>query len=238
MLRIAICDDSQDARLRLRGGVEQALDKLGQTGDVFEFSSGLGLLGWLEKHSGELDLVFLDMEMGQPDGMETAKKLRASYEGLQLVFVTAFADRVFEGYSVSALAYLMKPARMEQLEEVLSRCLKVLRRDSDRFFLCRSGEVSYRIPIRDILYFFSDRRKLTCVARQRSYSFYGKLDTLETELGGGFVRIHQRYLVHAAAVDSISGSQVCIGETALPVSRSCQQSALLALTRAALEDEI
>ena len=81
MLRIAICDDSQDARLRLRGGVEQALDKLGHAGEIFEFSSGLGLLGWLEKHTGELDLVFLDMEMGQPDGMETAKRLRAAYEG-------------------------------------------------------------------------------------------------------------------------------------------------------------
>ena len=238
MLRIAICDDSQDARLRLRGGVEQALDKMGQGGEILEFSSGLGLLGWLEKHTGELDLVFLDMEMGQPDGMETAKKLRAAYDGLQLVFVTAYADRVFEGYSVSALAYLMKPARAEQLEEVLSRCLAAIHRDSGRFFLCRSGEVSYRIPIRDILYFFSDRRKLTCVTRQRSYSFYGKLDALENELGGGFVRIHQRYLVHAAAVDSISGSQVCIGDTTLPVSRSCQQSALLAPTRAALEDEI
>ena len=129
MLRIAICDDSQDARLRLRGGVEQALDKLGHAGEIFEFSSGLGLLGWLEKHTGELDLVFLDMEMGQPDGMETAKRLRAAYEGLQLVFVTAYADRVFEGYTVSALAYLMKPARVEQLEEVLSRCLAALRRE-------------------------------------------------------------------------------------------------------------
>ena len=98
--------------------------------------------------------------------------------------------------------------------------------------------MSYRIPIRDILYFFSDRRKLTCVTRQRSYSFYGKLDEVEAALGGSFVRIHQRYLVHAAAVDTISGSQVCIGETTLPVSRSCQQSALLALTRAALEEEI
>ena len=90
MLRIAICDDSQDARLRLRGGVEQALENLGQSGEIFEFSSGLGLLGWLEKHTGELDLVFLDMEMGQPDGMETAKRLRAAYEGLQLVFAVSY----------------------------------------------------------------------------------------------------------------------------------------------------
>ena len=56
-----------------------------------------------------------------------------------LVFVTAYADRVFEGYAVSALAYLMKPARVEQLEDVLSRCLAAIHRDSGRFFLCRSG---------------------------------------------------------------------------------------------------
>ena len=121
MLRIAICDDSQDARLSLRGALEQALDRQSRQGSIYEFSSGEGLLRWLEKHTGELDLVFLDMEMGELDGMETAKQLRQSYGDLQLVFVTAYADRVFEGYSVSALAYIMKPPKPRQLDEVLGR---------------------------------------------------------------------------------------------------------------------
>lgn len=43
---------------------------------VLEFSSGEGLLRWVENHPGELNLIFLDMEMGQLDGMETARRLR------------------------------------------------------------------------------------------------------------------------------------------------------------------
>lgn len=236
LLRIAICDDSQDSRLSLRGALEQALDRQSRQGSIYEFSSGEGLLRWLEKHTGELDLVFLDMEMGELDGMETAKQLRQSYGDLQLVFVTAYADRVFEGYSVSALAYIMKPPKPRQLDEVLGRCLELLHRDSGSFFVCRSGEVSYRVQLKDILYFHSDRRQLTCVARNRSYTFYGKLDDIQGQLGEGFVRIHQRYLVNSAAVDKMSGSEVSIGEVTLPVSRSCQHSAMLALTRASLED--
>ncbi|MEI3102341.1 MAG: LytTR family DNA-binding domain-containing protein [Oscillospiraceae bacterium] len=109
MLRIAICDDSQDARLSLHGAVERSLDRQGQQGEIYEFSSR-GLLRWMERHAGEIDLVFLDMEMGELDGMETAQRLRRAFESLQLVFVTAYSDRVFEGYSVSALAYIMKPS--------------------------------------------------------------------------------------------------------------------------------
>ncbi len=105
-----------------------------------------------------------------------------------------------------------------------------------KVFVCRSGDVSYRVQLKDILYFYSDRRQLTCVARHRNYTFYGKLDDIQQELGGGFVRIHQRYLVNSAAVDKMSGSEVSIGDTTLPVSRSCQHGAMLALTRAALED--
>ena len=119
MLRIGICDDVYDARLVLRSALERILERRHVEGRFFEFSSGEGLLRWLESHAGELDLVFLDMEMGELDGMETARRLRAAAAGLQLVFVTGYAEHVFDGYSVGALGYLLKPPKAEQLEEVL-----------------------------------------------------------------------------------------------------------------------
>ena len=236
MLRIGICDDVYDARLVLRSALERALEARHIQGQFFEFSSGEGLLGWLEHHAGELDLVFLDMEMGELDGMETARRLRAADAGLQLVFVTGYADRVFDGYSVGALGYLLKPPTAEQLEEVLDRAQAALVRDLDRAYICCSGDIRYRIPIANILYFVSDRRQVTCVTEGRDYTFYGKLDGVAEEVGDGFVRIHQRYLVRSGAVDRIEGSEVVLRDgQRLPVSRSCQQSALLALTRAELE---
>ncbi len=235
MLRIAICDDVYDARTALRSALERALDRRRTEGKFFEFSSGEGLLRWLESHAGELDLVFLDVEMGELNGMETARRLRAADEGLQLVFVTGYSDYVFDGYSVGALGYLMKPAKPEQLSALLDRCMEALCREGEQAFLCRSGDTAYRIPKRNILYFYSDRRRVTCVTAGRSYTFYGRLDEVERDAGKGFVRIHQRYLVRAAAVDRVEGGEVWVDGTALPVSRAYRQAALTSLTRSMLE---
>ena len=221
MLRIGICDDIYDARLVLRAALERVLEKRRVQGQFREFSSGEGLLRWLESHAGELDLVFLDMEMGELDGMETARRLRAADAGLQLVFVTGYAEHVFDGYSVGALGYLLKPPKAEQLEEVLDRAQAALVRDLDRAYICRSGDTHYRIPIANILYFVSDRRQVACVTAGREYTFYGKLDTVAAEVGADFVRIHQRYLVRTGAVDRMEGGEVVLRDgRRLPVSRS------------------
>lgn len=236
MLRIGICDDSADARIALRAALERALERR-RSGEAsfFEFSSGEGLLHWLEKHAGELDLVFLDIEMGELDGMETARRLREADEGLGLVFVTGYTDYVFDGYSVGALGYLMKPPKPEQLDAVLERSLEARLRDGDKVFLCRSGETLYRIAKKTILYFASDRRQVTCVSTARTCTFYGKLDDVERAVGEGFVRVHQRYLVRAGAVERMEGNQVYVGDEAIPVSRACRAAALAALARTALE---
>lgn len=214
MLRIGICDDIYDARLVLRAALERVLEKRRVQGQFREFSSGEGLLRWLESHAGELDLVFLDMEMGELDGMETARRLRAADAGLQLVFVTGYAEHVFDGYSVGALGYLLKPPKAEQLEEVLDRAQAALVRDLDRAYICRSGDTHYRIPIANILYFVSDRRQVACVTAGREYTFYGKLDTVAAEVGADFVRIHQRYLVRTGAVDRMEGGGGAAGRPA------------------------
>lgn len=236
MLRIGICDDLADARLVLRSALERILDTRNGPAQYFEFSSGETLLQWYGRHAGELDLLFLDMELWEMDGMETARRLRAADEGLQLVFVTGYADHVFDGYSVGALGYLMKPPRKEQLESVLDRAQAALVRQLDQAYICRSGETYYRIPMGKILYFASDRRQVECVTSDRTYTFYGKLDAVAVDVGSRFVRIHQRYLVRAGAVARLESGEITLQDgTRLPVSRSCQQSALLALTRAELE---
>lgn len=62
--------------MHLRARLERVLEPHRDMDRVLEFSSGEGLLRWVENHPGELNLIFLDMEMGQLDGMETARRLR------------------------------------------------------------------------------------------------------------------------------------------------------------------
>ena len=235
MLCIGICDDSYDARFALRSALERLLEPRRQTARILEFSSGEGLLRWQSHHPGELHLVFLDLEMNQLDGMETARRLRQVEPGMQLAFVTGYDSHVYEGYQVGALGYLLKPPKAAQLADILDRATATLTQTNTAFFLCRSGEITYRIPYAEILYFVSDRRQVTCVTKDKEYTFYRKLDQVAQEVGTAFVRIHQRYLVRVHAVRQFAGNQVFVGYHVLPISRSCQQAAMLALTRASLE---
>lgn len=237
MIRIGICDDIYDARLVLRAQLETILENNGWNGDFREFSSGEGLLTWLKKHAGELDVIFLDIEMGTLNGMDTARQLRAADKDLQLVFVSAYADHVFDGYSVGAAAYLLKPTKIDQLTEVLQRVHNALEHASVRTYICQNGDTRYRIPLNNILYFTSDRRKIICVTSERNYTFYNKLDTVAMALKDDFVRIHQRYLVRCDAICRIEGTDVVLkNDVHLPISRSCRKEALLTLARSELEE--
>lgn len=235
MLQIGICDDQKQARFTLRYGLESLLERRGIEAELYEFSSGDRLLDWLHKHAGELDLVFLDIEMEGSNGMETAKQIRAMNQALQLVFVTGYSDFVFDGYSVGALGYIMKPPAPAHLEEVVTRTLTALHLNEDTVYLCKNSEGTYRIPKSSILYFSSDKRLVTCVTKLRSYSFYARLDMVAQEVGKDFVRIHQRYLVNSSAVEHIDGSSVHLAGQTLPISRALQKDAMMALTRAMLD---
>ena len=62
MLRIAICDDEAEARDALRFLLENILYE-GEEKIVYEFTAGKNAAGWLRNHPGEIDLLFLDVEM-------------------------------------------------------------------------------------------------------------------------------------------------------------------------------
>ena len=139
------------------------------------------------------------------NGMEAAAKIREFDKEISLVFVTGYEDYVFDGYKVNALDYVIKACGNG---EVLWRWLGgfgkgFLTAGKDAFSF-KNAEGIYRLPLSDISYFYSDRRKVNAVCTRGgegfSYSFYGKLDEVERQLSGDFVRVHQRYLVNPAKV--------------------------------------
>ncbi|MBD5503632.1 MAG: response regulator transcription factor [Lachnospiraceae bacterium] len=231
MLRIAICDDETDARDALRIQLEQVL--IEETEEiVYEFSSGVNAASWLEKHPGEIDLLFLDVEMKGLSGMETAEKIRTFNNDLIIVFVTGYSDYVFDGYRVGALDYLVKPVSIQRLMDLFHRVRTKLTREESQTFTIKNMDGTWRFKLCDILYFYSDKRKVTLVTPTGEYPFYAKLDDIEVQLVSHFVRIHQRYLINPAAVDYLRNDSVMLGNTELPCSRRYKEAAIARITRA------
>ncbi len=241
MLRIGICDDQLNARDALRFELEKILrDKSEQI--VYEFSTGASAVRWLEKHPGEIDLLFLDVEMDGISGKDAAAQIRNFDKEICLVFVTGYTDYVFDGYKVNALDYVIKPASAKKLLDVLKRVREQLSDKYDKTFSFKNPEGTYRLPLSNIAYFYSDKRKvnIVCTSRERSlsYSFYGKLDEVEAKLSHAFVRIHQRYLVNPAHVERIGSENITIAGACLPMSRALKESAAVKLAKAMLEVEL
>ncbi|MEE0420676.1 MAG: LytTR family DNA-binding domain-containing protein [Lachnospiraceae bacterium] len=240
MLRVALCDDETDARDAVRFQLEKIIYEDDEE-IVYEFTSGSSAVKWLKAHPGEIDLLFLDVEMEGLNGMDTARKIREFNQELVIVFLTGYSDYVFEGYEVGALDYVMKPAQEKRLRNIVSRVRTMLGRNREKVFAFKNTDGIFRMPVDRISYLYSDRRKVVLVTEEKEYPFYGKLDEVEEQLKGqacvSFVRIHQRYLVNADKVEHVGRGEVRVAGNRLPVSRSMKEEAEASLAKAMLEGE-
>ncbi len=227
MLRIAICDDETDARDALRFQLEKILIEDAEE-IVYEFSSGTNAASWLANHPGEIDLLFLDVEMKGLNGMET---IRTFDEQILIVFVTGYSDYVFDGYLVGALDYLMKPVTEEKLRQLFRRIRARYAQEESSTFTLKNMDGTWRFRLCDILFFYSDRRKVMLVTAKGEYSFYARLDEIEHQLSPYFVRIHQRYLINPSHVDYLGSESVTINGRELPCSRRYRETALTKIAR-------
>ena len=121
--RIAICDDSpQDAQF-VQNILNRWSAERGAELRVEHFPSAESFLFRYEEDKA-WDILLLDIEMGEMDGVSMAKQVRRENETVQIVFITGYSDYIAEGYEVAALHYLMKPVKEDKLCAVLDRALE------------------------------------------------------------------------------------------------------------------
>ena len=178
-MNIAICDDEENIRIYIR----KLIQKQETFCKITEFSSGKELLEFQdETNAEEIDILFLDISMGDEDGMTVAKQLRSQMESN---FEQVFAQTIRE------YQYLMAKKK-EKPKEVL----------------VRNGNRTRSVSADDIYYIESSNRKVTLYLRHEKIEYYDKISSLESELKPDFFRIHKGYLVNIKYVERYDRTEV------------------------------
>ena len=165
------------------------------------------------------DILLLDIEMGNMDGVALAKKIRQDNESVQMVFVTGFADYISEGYEVAALHYLMKPVKQDKLFAVLDRAIAVMQK-TERVILLPVGGEMLRLPISQVQYVEAFSHTIAIITGTDTIQVKMPISEVEKLLGEEFIRCHRSYLVGLKHIARLSKTEVILdsGKT-LPLSR-------------------
>lgn len=223
MLRIIICDAERSNRMELRQMLERYLfDKVELNIECYD-SSGCFIEQLTQCGEISADLIFMDIQMPEMNGMEIARILRQNQVETDIVFVTGLSEYVFRGYEIHAYDYLLKPLNYHMIENLLERWIAEQEQDGNRYLFVNKKAKKMRIPLKHVRYFISDKRKIRAILDQ-SYGeveFYMKMEELEEKLSAhGFVRCHQSYLINIHKVLFWERSRIgLIGEEIIPVSR-------------------
>lgn len=165
------------------------------------------------------DILLLDIEMGNMDGVTLAKKIRQENDSVQMVFITGFADYISEGYEVAALHYLMKPVKQDKLFAVLDRAVASIQK-TERVILLPVGGEMLRLPTSQVQYVEAFSHTVAIITGTDTIQVKIPISEVEKLLGEGFIRSHRSYLVGLKHIARLSKTEVILDSgKALPLSR-------------------
>lgn len=174
MINIAICDDD----IAATGKIESMLHKIAKNNfiliDTDVFWDGKGLADAVEKEN-YYDIIFLDIEMGQENGITAARRIREKDKSVLIIYVTSHESYMRESFSVRPFQFLSKPVDETQMSECFLAAFEEINR-ADRYFRFCYQRIHHKIPIRNILYFESNKRKIYIVTEKGTFELYGKLN--------------------------------------------------------------
>ena len=166
----------------------------------------------------EPDVILLDIQMPEMDGLTCAQYLRALDPMPAIIFCTAYDDHALAAFKSNAEGYLLKPIMQQELQQVLDHLTKLTQAQMSNLkqkeymeeLQIKRHQIAaktYRgvelIPVENIYYFLADQKYVTVRHKNGSVLIDETLKELEQEFGDQFIRIHRNALVSIHYLDGL-----------------------------------
>lgn len=217
MYKVAICEDNNLHLNILLNYFDKYKDKHGYNFDIDTFESGEG---FINQDFTKYEIIVLDIQMKEIDGIETAKIIRNKNSSSKIIFTTSFDKYSIEGYKVNAHRYLLKPIDESEFIESITTILRELE-EKEVYVNINNKDEIVRLKVVDIYYIEIYNRKTCIHTKYNEYISKTSLNDWVYRLSKfGFALSHKSFLVNMNYIDSIEKDIIVLNNKKIvPVSK-------------------
>lgn len=229
ILKVAICDDEEV----ICGEMEQMVLDYGKSHNQLVscevLLSGEDLVRYLETENSEIDLLFLDIELVDMNGVQVGKHIRDRLQNdlMNIVYVSCRDSYYRELFEIRPMNFINKPVRKENIYECIDMALRLLGNVAYKFHYHINRSLC-SIPLGEILYFAAMGRNVQMKTNKEEIIINIRLKNVFEELEKyAFCKTHKAYLVNLAYVVQIKNNVVIMGNgEEIPIGRKYKKDIL------------
>ncbi len=219
MTEFCLCDDNEEITdyissfIRKNFGDEASVSKVHTCKEVY---------GKIMINRDVPDVLFMDVNLGDGNGIETVKEIQKEYPMLKVIYLTGYIGYATNIFETNPSYFLTKPIEDEKLMAALRKVIGRVDADKKDSVILKSNGTETAVPKKDIIYIESGGRKLTIHAEGgRDFVIYEKMDDMQNSLDSRFLRCHKSFLVNMKYIAERTNKTINLvtGE-ALPISKA------------------
>lgn len=188
-------------------------------------------------YENEVDLMFLDIQMPELNGLEMLKTLP---NPPKVILTTAYSEFALESYEFGIVDYLLKPIAFPRFLKAVNRVIeetpatktsshapvqptlasptKKEAKNQKNFLFLKENQITHKVFLSDILFIQAYGNYLKVFTEEKMIMTADTMKNISTQLPDSqFVRVHKSYIVALAKIDQIEGNQINIASHSLPV---------------------
>ncbi|WP_209405255.1 LytTR family DNA-binding domain-containing protein [Pseudozobellia sp. WGM2] len=185
-------------------------------------------------NANAVDLMFVDIQMPQMNGLELIKSL---VPRPHVVITTAYREYAADGFDLAILDYLVKPVSFDRFLQSISRYSNSNNASQyqenslqDTYMFFKVERLMVKIYLKDITYIESIHDYIKIITPDKTYITYTRIGFMDDKLPEGhFVRIHKSYIISLNKIESFRHDSVTVSGRELPVGRVFKQTFIKAL---------
>lgn len=227
-MKIAIVEDEDTYANMLSEYIDKYAAEKGMNISASRFSDAES---FLKNYQHLYDIVFMDIELGEMDGMEAAHKLREFDSTVIIIFITNLARFASQGYEVNALDFVIKPVNYFDFSMKMNKAVALAMANQDLDITVSSTSGFVRVPSCRLIYVEVMSHTIKYVLNDEVLETRDTLKNVEAKLEKfGFLKCNSCYLVNPKFITKVKGYDLEIAGHILKISQSRKKEFMKELT--------